>query len=61
MWFEVAAEDTIQLFMGPDSLKVRRLRRDPRASIVVAPESLLAEMLRRYFRRPGGCPWPTFP
>ncbi|MDA3630416.1 pyridoxamine 5'-phosphate oxidase family protein, partial [Saccharopolyspora sp. WRP15-2] len=27
---------TIQLFTGPDVLKVRRLRRDPRASIVVA-------------------------
>ncbi|MFF7024894.1 hypothetical protein ACFY97_28280 [Streptomyces klenkii] len=47
--------------MGPDSLKVRRLRRDPRATIVVAPESLLAEVPRRCFRRPGGCPWPTFP
>ncbi|WP_405584475.1 pyridoxamine 5'-phosphate oxidase family protein [Streptomyces sp. NBC_01092] len=36
VWFEVTAEDTIQLFTGPDTLKVRRLRRDPRASIVVA-------------------------
>ncbi|SHM95417.1 pyridoxamine 5'-phosphate oxidase family protein [Streptomyces yunnanensis] len=35
VWFEVTAEDTIQLFTGPDTLKVRRLRRDPRASIVV--------------------------
>ena len=36
VWFEATAEGTIQLFTGPDSLKVRRLRRDPRASIVVA-------------------------
>ncbi|MFB7054884.1 pyridoxamine 5'-phosphate oxidase family protein [Streptomyces vinaceus] len=36
VWFEVTAEDTIQLFTGPDTHKVRRLRRDPRASIVVA-------------------------
>ncbi|MER5932414.1 pyridoxamine 5'-phosphate oxidase family protein [Streptomyces sp. NPDC002054] len=36
VWFEVTAEDTIQLFTGPDTPKVRRLRRDPRASIVVA-------------------------
>ncbi|MFG2004783.1 pyridoxamine 5'-phosphate oxidase family protein [Spirillospora sp. NPDC048911] len=36
VWFEATAEGTIQLFTGPDSPKVRRLRRDPRASIVVA-------------------------
>lgn len=36
VWFEATAEGTIQLFTDPDSLKVRRLRRDPRASIVVA-------------------------
>ena len=36
MWFEATAEGTIQLFTGPDTLKVRRLRSDPRASIVVA-------------------------
>ncbi|MGV9270699.1 pyridoxamine 5'-phosphate oxidase family protein [Kitasatospora sp. NPDC003701] len=36
VWFEVTPEETIQLFTGPDTLKVRRLRRDPRASIVVA-------------------------
>lgn len=36
VWFEVTDEGTIQLFTGPDTLKVRRLRRDPRASIVVA-------------------------
>src|SRR3954447_9055416 len=35
VWFEATAEGTIQLFTGPDTLKVRRLRRDPRASIVV--------------------------
>lgn len=36
VWFEATAEGTIQLFTEPDALKVRRLRRDPRASIVVA-------------------------
>ncbi|MFD0650116.1 pyridoxamine 5'-phosphate oxidase family protein [Streptomyces malaysiensis subsp. malaysiensis] len=36
MWFEATDDGTIQLFTAPDSLKVRRLRRDPRASIVVA-------------------------
>jgi general stress protein 26 len=36
VWFEAAAEGTIQLITDPDSLKVRRLHRDPRASIVVA-------------------------
>lgn len=36
VWFEVTDEGTIQLFTGPDTLKVRRLREDPRASIVVA-------------------------
>jgi nitroimidazol reductase NimA-like FMN-containing flavoprotein (pyridoxamine 5'-phosphate oxidase superfamily) len=36
VWFEATAEGTIQLFTAPDSLKVRRIRRDPRASIVVA-------------------------
>lgn len=36
VWFEVADDGTVQLFTGPDTLKVRRLRRDPRASIVVA-------------------------
>ncbi|MFI7673681.1 pyridoxamine 5'-phosphate oxidase family protein [Actinophytocola sp. NPDC049390] len=36
VWFEATAEGTIQLFTAPDSLKVRHLRRDPRASIVVA-------------------------
>ncbi len=36
VWFEATAEGTIQLFTPPDSLKMRRLERDPRASIVVA-------------------------
>lgn len=36
VWFEATAEGTIQMFTGPDTVKIRRLRRDPRASIVVA-------------------------
>ena len=36
VWFEAAADGTIQLFTEPDSLKVRRVSRDPRASLVVA-------------------------
>lgn len=36
VWFEATTDGTIQFFTAPDSLKVRRLRRDPRASIVVA-------------------------
>jgi nitroimidazol reductase NimA-like FMN-containing flavoprotein (pyridoxamine 5'-phosphate oxidase superfamily) len=36
VWFEATADGTIQFFTAPDSLKVRRLSRDPRASIVVA-------------------------
>ncbi|QCB92263.1 pyridoxamine 5'-phosphate oxidase family protein [Cellulomonas shaoxiangyii] len=36
VWFEAADDGTVQLFTGPDTLKVRRLRRDPRASLVVA-------------------------
>lgn len=36
VWFEPTDEGTVQLFTDPNSLKVRRLRRDPRASIVVA-------------------------
>ena len=35
VWFEATEDGTVQLFTGPDTLKVRRLRRDPRASIVV--------------------------
>lgn len=36
VWFEVAGDGTVQLFSEADALKVRRLRRDPRASLVVA-------------------------
>ncbi|MCW0214305.1 MAG: pyridoxamine 5'-phosphate oxidase family protein [Pseudonocardia sp.] len=36
VWFEVTADGTVQLFTAPDSPKVRRLSRDPRASLVVA-------------------------
>ncbi|WP_431873318.1 pyridoxamine 5'-phosphate oxidase family protein [Amycolatopsis sacchari] len=36
VWFEATDEGTIQLFSEADALKVRRLRRDPRASLVVA-------------------------
>lgn len=36
VWFELADDDTVQLFTGPGTLKVRRLREDPRASLVVA-------------------------
>ncbi|MET9230093.1 pyridoxamine 5'-phosphate oxidase family protein [Lentzea sp. NPDC003310] len=36
VWFEVTGEGTVQLFTDPGSLKVRRLREDPRASLVVA-------------------------
>ena len=36
VWFEATTDGTVQLFTDPGSLKVRRLHRDPRASIVVA-------------------------
>jgi hypothetical protein len=36
VWFEATDDGTVQLFTGPDTLKVRRAHRDPRASIVVA-------------------------
>ncbi|SFJ66038.1 Pyridoxamine 5'-phosphate oxidase [Amycolatopsis sacchari] len=36
VWFEAPEDGTIQLFSEADALKVRRLRRDPRASLVVA-------------------------
>ena len=36
LWFEVVADSTVQFFTELDALKVRRLRRDPRASLVVA-------------------------
>ncbi|GAB7071024.1 pyridoxamine 5'-phosphate oxidase family protein [Mycobacterium hodleri] len=36
VWFEVTDRGTVELFTGPDTVKIRRLRRDPRASLVVA-------------------------
>jgi nitroimidazol reductase NimA-like FMN-containing flavoprotein (pyridoxamine 5'-phosphate oxidase superfamily) len=36
VWFEATADGTVQFFTAPDSPKVRRLSRDPRASLVVA-------------------------
>jgi nitroimidazol reductase NimA-like FMN-containing flavoprotein (pyridoxamine 5'-phosphate oxidase superfamily) len=36
LWFEATAEGTVQFFTEPGSLKIRRLARDPRASLVVA-------------------------
>lgn len=36
VWFEVLDGGAVQLFTAPDSLKIRHLRRDPRASLVVA-------------------------
>jgi nitroimidazol reductase NimA-like FMN-containing flavoprotein (pyridoxamine 5'-phosphate oxidase superfamily) len=36
VWFEVTEDATVQLFTGPDTVKIRRLRDDARASIVVA-------------------------
>lgn len=36
VWFEVTDSGAVQLFTTPDSVKVRRLRSDPRASLVVA-------------------------
>jgi hypothetical protein len=36
IWFEATSEGTVQFFTEPGSLKMRRLARDPRASLVVA-------------------------
>lgn len=36
VWFEAAPDGTVQLFTPSGSPKLRRLRRDPRASLVVA-------------------------
>ncbi|MCV7218517.1 pyridoxamine 5'-phosphate oxidase family protein [Mycobacterium crocinum] len=36
VWFEVTSNGHIQLFTGSDTPKVHQLRRDPRASLVVA-------------------------
>ena len=35
VWFGVTGDGTVQLFTGPHTLEVCRLRRDPRASIVI--------------------------
>jgi len=62
VWFEATAEGTIQLFTGPDSLKVRHLRHDPRASIVVdwTPDeiALFGEGVARAAARLGVTPVP---
>ncbi|MGA5462652.1 pyridoxamine 5'-phosphate oxidase family protein [Mycobacterium sp. NPDC050041] len=36
VWFDVSDDGTVQLFTGPDTAKIRQLREDSRASIVVA-------------------------
>ncbi len=36
VWFEATDGGTVELFTEPDAVKVRRLRSDPRASLVVA-------------------------
>ncbi|MEU4361753.1 pyridoxamine 5'-phosphate oxidase family protein [Promicromonospora sp. NPDC023987] len=36
VWFEATADGAVQIFTERDSLKIRRLSRDPRASLVVA-------------------------
>ena len=36
VWFEATAAGRVELFTGADTPKVRQLRRDPRASLVVA-------------------------
>jgi nitroimidazol reductase NimA-like FMN-containing flavoprotein (pyridoxamine 5'-phosphate oxidase superfamily) len=36
LWFEATTKGTLQFFTEPGSLKLRRLARDPRASLVVA-------------------------
>ncbi|MYR07470.1 pyridoxamine 5'-phosphate oxidase family protein [Gordonia sp. SID5947] len=36
VWFEAGDDGTIALFTGPESIKIRHLRGDPRASIVIA-------------------------
>jgi general stress protein 26 len=38
VWFEAGDDGTFQVFSGATSLKVRRLRADPRASLVAANE-----------------------
>lgn len=36
VWFEATDEGTLQLFTGPGTAKIRHLRHDPHATIVVA-------------------------
>lgn len=36
VWFEAADDGTVQVFSAPDSPRMRHLRDDPRASLVVA-------------------------
>jgi len=36
IWFEVTSQGTVEFITEPGSLKLRRLARDPRASLVVA-------------------------
>lgn len=36
VWFEATDHGTVELFTGPDTVKIRRLHHDPRASLVVA-------------------------
>lgn len=36
VWFEATEAGTVQLFTGPETVKIRRLQEDPRASLVVA-------------------------
>lgn len=36
IWFEATADGAVQFFSEPDAPKLRRLREDPRASLIVA-------------------------
>lgn len=36
VWYEPTAEGGVQLFTGPETLKIKHLAKDPRASLVVA-------------------------
>lgn len=36
VWFEVTGTRTVEVFSGPDTARIRHLRTDPRASLVVA-------------------------
>jgi hypothetical protein len=50
VWFEATAAGTLQLFTAPDSLKVRRLRRDPAPRSSSPPRSASGS---------AGCPSPV--